>query len=260
MSSSRPSVAELRAVGQPPGLLDRRSGEHWAGRYYMRRVSPYVSWLAVRVGLSANAVTGVMIVLGLAGAGAVAVPHVAGAVAGAALIQVYLLLDCTDGEVARWRRTTSTRGAYLDRVGHYVVEASLMAGLGARASDWAEPAWVIVGLGAAVFVLVAKAETDLVDVARHHAGLGPVSDDAAVMVEPRMAAGRRLASYLPVHRIVHAVEASLLIVAAAVADAVAGSGSLAVTRGLTVAMASVAGLVAVLHLVSVLTSRRLTET
>ena len=32
---SRPSVAELRPVVHPPGVKDRRSGEHWMGRLYM---------------------------------------------------------------------------------------------------------------------------------------------------------------------------------------------------------------------------------
>ena len=35
----KPSVAELRPVVHPAGVKDRRSGEHWAGRLYMREVS-----------------------------------------------------------------------------------------------------------------------------------------------------------------------------------------------------------------------------
>jgi phosphatidylglycerophosphate synthase len=51
------------------------------------------------------------------------------------LIQAYLLLDCCDGEVARWRsHTSSVRGIYLDRVGHYLTEATLLAALGFRAA------------------------------------------------------------------------------------------------------------------------------
>ena len=45
------------------------------------------------------------------------------------LIQVYFLLDLCDGEVARWRRTTSITGVYLDRVGHYLVEAAAPVGV-----------------------------------------------------------------------------------------------------------------------------------
>ena len=35
-----PTIAELRAVTQPPSIFARDSGEHWAGRLYIRRVSP----------------------------------------------------------------------------------------------------------------------------------------------------------------------------------------------------------------------------
>ncbi|MGH3032893.1 MAG: CDP-alcohol phosphatidyltransferase family protein, partial [Gaiellaceae bacterium] len=42
---SLPSIAELRAVTQPEGLLERPGAEHWAGRLYMRRLSPYVTRL-----------------------------------------------------------------------------------------------------------------------------------------------------------------------------------------------------------------------
>ena len=45
---SRPSVAELRPVVHPPGVKDRRSGEHWAGRLYMRELSLRVDRLPGR--------------------------------------------------------------------------------------------------------------------------------------------------------------------------------------------------------------------
>lgn len=250
-------MREVRAAGQPPGLLDRRSGEHWAGRLYMRRLSPYVSWLAVRAGISANALTFLMIVVGLAGAGLIALPATAAALGGAALVQAYLLLDCSDGEVARWHRAESVRGVYLDRLGHYVVEAAVLVGAGARASDWGDPEWIILGLVGAIFALIQKAETDLVDTARHRAGLPPAADGATEMTTSGLARGRRLADYLPLHRITHAVEASLLLAVAAGADT--ALDGIPVTRGLVVAMVAVAGSVALLHLVSVLNSRRLAD-
>jgi hypothetical protein len=48
MPSSRPSVAEVRAVTQPAGVMERRSDEHWAGRLYMRRLTLQVIELALR--------------------------------------------------------------------------------------------------------------------------------------------------------------------------------------------------------------------
>src|SRR5437899_1830317 len=98
-----PSVAELRAATQPASIFARNSGEHWGGRLYMRRLSPYLTRQFLRLGLSPNAVTALMIPVGLAAAALVSIPSVFAAVGAALLIQLQLLLDCSDGEVARWR-------------------------------------------------------------------------------------------------------------------------------------------------------------
>ena len=127
---SGPSLAELRATGQPGSVTARRNEEHWAGRYYMRRLSPYGTWVFARLGWSPNAVTWLMIVIGVGAGAVVAAPGLATAIAAAVMIQVYLLLDCSDGELARWSRRTSVTGIYLDRIGHYLAEAALLAGLG----------------------------------------------------------------------------------------------------------------------------------
>src|SRR4051794_16017755 len=171
---SRPSVAELRPVAQPPGLLDRESGEHWAGRLYMRRLSPYVTTMFASTSVRPDTLTGLMILVGLVGAAVLVIPGLAAAIGAALLIQVYLLLDCSDGELARWRGTTSPRGVYLDRVGHYLVEAAFLVALGARAGEGAD-GWLALGLAAALGAILVKAETDLVDVARARYGAAPSS-------------------------------------------------------------------------------------
>lgn len=250
---ARPSIAELRAVCQPQEVLGRRSGEHWLG-HYMRRPSIFVTSAAVRLGMTANAVTAVMIVVGLAGAALFAVPGLIAAIAGALLVQTYLLLDCSDGEVARWRGTSSASGIYLDRVGHYVTEAALFVALGYRAGD-GDASWVIVGLATALLAVLVKAETDLVDVARARFGLAAAADESVEINARPLAAGRRLAEVIPIHRSLGAVEASLLAVTAAVVDQFLDG--IPVTRGLVVALLIVAAAMIVLHLVSILASSRL---
>ncbi len=161
----------------------------------MRRISPYGTWVFARLGWSPNAVTWLMIVMGV-GAGAVlAVGGLATAIAAAVMIQVYLLLDCSDGELARWSRRTSVSGIYLDRVGHYLAEAALLAGLGIRAQGQfaLSGGYVSAGLAAAICAILIKAETDNVIVARAKAGL-PVggSDTSATGVGADAAAGGTL--------------------------------------------------------------------
>ena len=42
-----PSIAELRVRTQPDSIFARNSGEHWAGKLYMRRLSPYMTRLLI---------------------------------------------------------------------------------------------------------------------------------------------------------------------------------------------------------------------
>jgi phosphatidylglycerophosphate synthase len=258
---SGPSLAELRAAGQPDSVTARRNEEHWAGRRYMRRLSPYGTWVFARLGWSPNAVTWLMIMIGVAAGAVAAVGGLATAVAAALMIQVYLLLDCSDGELARWSRRTSVTGIYLDRVGHYLAETALLAGLGIRAQGHYAlyGGYVSIGLAAAICAILIKAETDNVIVARAKAGLpGEPAAGADAALEPAhagLARARRLGSALRLHRIIQAVELSLLIVAAAVIDAL--RGGLAATRVLTVACLAVGVVMVAAHLAAVLASRRL---
>lgn len=265
MPSSQPSVAELRAVCQPPELVGRRSAEHWAGRLYMRRLSPYVTRLALRLPVTPNGWTVVMIAVGVAGAAILAVPGLLTAVLAAIAVQLYLLLDCVDGEVARWRQATSAAGVYLDRLGHYTVEAALLIALGVRVDGgYADlGGGTMLGLLAAVLALLSKVESDLVVVARTSAGLAATPDGAdkagdAERAAPRHAVlrdVRRVFALVPIHRIIGGIELSLLAVVAAIVDTITG-GTVG-SSALLIVVVAVGAIVAVGHPVSVLNSRRL---
>ncbi|KOX20869.1 CDP-alcohol phosphatidyltransferase family protein [Nocardiopsis sp. NRRL B-16309] len=254
---SKPSVAEVRAGGQPAGIKERVNEEHWAGRLYMRELSPYLSTFFVRLRVPPNPITYLMMAFGVLSGVVVAFGGLWSAVLAALFIQIYLLLDCSDGEVARYTGRTSVAGIYLDRIGHYVSEIALLIGLGVRAQgEWEAGGWVILGMAAALGVALIKAETDNVVVARAKAGLPEKISEAAM--RPRssgLSLARRLASALKVHRVIQAVELSLLIVVAAVVDAFLGD--LAATRVLVVACAFVGVVMSFAHFVSVLASRRL---
>ncbi|MCZ7415775.1 CDP-alcohol phosphatidyltransferase family protein [Streptomyces sp. WMMC897] len=257
----KPSVAELRPVVHPEGVKDRRSGEHWAGRLYMRELSLRCDRYLVNTRITPNQLTYLMVVAGVLAGAALLLPGLGGAILAALLIQLYLLLDCVDGEIARWRQQTSVTGVYLDRVGHYLAEAALLTGFGLRAADLfgteggANWMWAFLGGMAALGAILIKAETDLVDVARARSGLSAVRDEAAVPRSSGLAVARRAAAALKFHRLVGGVEASLLILLVAVVDAAAGG--LFWTRLGVAVLAAIAVLQTVLHLVSVLASSRL---
>jgi len=241
--SSRPSIAELRAATQPPGIFERNSGEHWAGKLYVRRVSPYATRLLL--GLHPNTVTWLMIGVGVAAGAVLAVDDALwAALAAFVLIQLQILLDCSDGEVARWQGISSPVGIYLDRLGHWLTETALPIGLGIGAG---RPE---LGLIAAVLQLVIKGESALVAVARLEAGL-PRLEDRADVVAPRpslLRALRRAAARAPFYRVFVAVEFTILAVVAAITG---------LTDELLSILVGAGAVTALLRLVAILTSDRL---
>ncbi|MFB7306916.1 CDP-alcohol phosphatidyltransferase family protein [Streptomyces sp. NPDC056192] len=256
----RPSVAELRPVVHPPGVKDRRSGEHWAGRLYMRELSLRVDRYLVNTKVTPNQLTYLMTVAGVLAAPALLVPGIPGALLGVLMVQLYLLLDCVDGELARWKQQFSLGGVYLDRVGAYLCDAAVLVGFGLRAADlWGNGRidwlWAFLGTLAALGAILIKAETDLVGVARHQGGLPPVKEAASEPRSSGMALARRAAGALKFHRLILCVEASLVILVAAVLDSV--RDDLFFSRLAVAVLAGIALLQTLLHLVSVLASSRL---
>ena len=224
----------------------------------MRRLSPYVTRLLIATPLSPSAVTALMIPVGLAAALSLSVPGLLGAIGAVLLAQTQLLLDCCDGEVARWRGTSSPLGVYLDRVGHYVAECGIAVAIGVRVNGGLglSGVWISAGLLLGLLVALNKVENDLVHVARHYAGMAQVRDaeDVRVPSGGLLRQARRIARFVPFHRVFHSIELSLLVLVAALVDlAVEG----AATRVLLAGLVAAAVVTVVGHLAAVLSSSRL---
>jgi phosphatidylglycerophosphate synthase len=271
--NSGPTIEELRTVTQPEHVRSRAAAEHWVAHVYLRQISPYLTRPLLAAGASANTVTWLMIAAAAAAAIATTWVGLAGAVLAA-------VLDCSDGEVARWRQTSSPVGVYLDRVGHYVAECGIALALGIRvarsggfgsgpqitAADsgaWAgllaalaDPA-LFLGAVLALLVALNKVENDLVHVSRGQAGMIAMKDAEPVRVPSAglIRSLRRVARILPFHRVFHSVELSLLVLAAAVVDAVADST--VATRSLLLGLVVAVAVTVVGHLAAVLNSARL---
>lgn len=264
---ARPSLDELRAVVQPPEILGRQNAEHWTGTLYMRRYSIHLTRLLVRTPISANGVTGLMIVAGIGAAAALLIPGLPGALLAALLAQLQMYIDCSDGEVARWRGVSSPAGVFLDKVGHYSAEGLIGLALGIRASgviggQESDPAeiWKYCFCGAFLmaWILFNKALNDMVHVARAFAGLNRLADSTeATQVSATSLVGRlrRLARFVPFHRILHSIELTLLAVAVALIALVCPP--LAAERVLVVVLAVATPLVTLGHVLAILASARL---
>ncbi|WP_411469355.1 CDP-alcohol phosphatidyltransferase family protein [Curtobacterium sp. ME26] len=216
--SARPSsIAELRAVAQPDEVRSRANAEHWTASLYLRDVSPYLTWLLLRTRVSANQVTGLMILVGWSVAAALLIPGIWGALLALVLGQLQMLVDCCDGEVARWRGTRSPAGVFLDKVGHYTTEGLIPIALGVRAATWpihgADWMWTTIGCALGLVIVLNKALNDMVHVARANAGLEKLVDRRDAGTVPsgrRLASLRKAARFLPFHRLYHSVELSIL--------------------------------------------------
>jgi phosphatidylglycerophosphate synthase len=242
-ATSKPSVAELRAAAQPPSIFARNSGEHWAGRLYVRKVSIHLTRALLNTPVTPNAMTVLMIVVGLGAAALLAIGGVLPAAGAVVLIQLQILLDCSDGELARWRRQFSPAGVYLDRLAHHVTETALPIGLGIGVD---EP---VLGLIAAVLSLLVRDEGDLVAVTRLELGLPKLADTAANAAPAGLLGhARRYLGAFPLFRAFIAVEASLLALFAA---------ALGETRTLLIALVAIGAFTAVTRPLAILSSRRL---
>lgn len=108
----------------------------------------------VRWGISANQITALSLVAGLAGGGEFMQGTYAGMVAGALWFLLANLLDECDGSVARATGSSSGWGSWFDTIVGCLVHAAFFASLGYGLSkQWAENLWTLLGslMAASVF-------------------------------------------------------------------------------------------------------------
>lgn len=256
------SLAQLRSVTQPPEVRTRANAEHWVAHLYLRNLSPYVTWVLLKTPITANGVTALMIFTGWAAAAALLIPGIWGPVLALILGQLQMLIDCCDGEVARWRKTKSPAGHFLDAVGHYTTEGLIPVALGLRAAGFAQGDtdinwfWVALGAFLAIIIIWNKALNDLVRVARAMSDL-PKLADAKGANAPRpgvVAKLRRLARFFPFHRIYHSVELTIIAFIAAVVGVFVGQ--LVISQVLVAILLPLSLLALIGHFMAIMTSSR----
>ena len=115
-------------------------------------ISPYSRYLArwcARRGLTPNQVTTASLLTALIAAGCAATGTRAGFVAAGVLLLCSFVLDCTDGQLARYSLQYSTLGAWLDATFDRAKEYAYYAGLALGAARGGDDVWAL-ALGAMV--------------------------------------------------------------------------------------------------------------
>ncbi|WP_019069708.1 DUF5941 domain-containing protein [Streptomyces hokutonensis] len=115
-------------------------------------ISPYSRYIArwcARRGLTPNQVTTASLLTALIAAGCAATGTRAGFVAAGVLLIASFVLDCTDGQLARYSLQYSTLGAWLDATFDRAKEYAYYAGLALGAARGGDDVWAL-ALGAMV--------------------------------------------------------------------------------------------------------------
>jgi len=144
MSDKRIPLSKLEHLCQKP---DHRRLGNWMARKVARPAALRVTRIVAPWGVSANTATLAAWVCGATAAAGFAWGTVWGWVFGAAMLQVWYLLDHVDGQLARLRGTASLDGVQLDYLMHHTINLLVPLGIGSGLFvARSEPIWAAAGL------------------------------------------------------------------------------------------------------------------
>jgi len=109
--------------------LANRANDGFFSVFFLRRFSKILTWVAVKIGATPNQVTIASFAIGLYAAFLFAQGDFWSILLGAVLLQVSIIVDCVDGELARYTRKFSEFGAWLDAITDRVKEYAVFLGL-----------------------------------------------------------------------------------------------------------------------------------
>jgi len=133
---ARAAAAQLNAVDEDRVRLDGavKRADGLFATCFVSPYSRYVARWAARRRLRPNAVTGMSVGLGVLAAVWFSAGSREGTILGASLLAAAFVLDCVDGQLARYVRDRTLFGAWLDAVGGRSAEFAVYAGLAAGAA------------------------------------------------------------------------------------------------------------------------------
>jgi len=109
--------------------LANRANDGFFSVFVLRKASKLLTWVAVKIGATPNQVTMASFAIGLYAAYLFAQGDLWSILIGAVLLQVSIIVDCVDGELARYTRKFSELGAWLDAITDRVKEYAVFLGL-----------------------------------------------------------------------------------------------------------------------------------
>lgn len=109
-------------------LADTGKQDNLYSRIFYRKLSPYLTYLFLKMGISAGTVTWLSVAMAFIGCFLISFSDMKVTVLGFIFLQLWYLLDHVDGEIARYTKTTSKEGMYLDFATHSLVHPIIYFG------------------------------------------------------------------------------------------------------------------------------------
>ena len=106
--------------------------------YVIRKFSFYPTWLFLKLGISANQATYISIAIGILGCALMAFGSYDVKIIGALLVNVWFIIDCVDGNIARCRKSFSRYGDFIDTLSGYIMYTLLFISVGIAAFNYSD--------------------------------------------------------------------------------------------------------------------------
>ena len=139
------ATEDIQGYDEDKVLLDSavKGSDGFFTTFFVSPYSKYIARWCARRGFTPNQVTTVSLGIGFAAAAAFATGERWGLVLGAVLLQLAFTTDCVDGQLARYTKTFSKLGAWLDSIFDRSKEYLAFAGLAIGASRAGDPVWLL---------------------------------------------------------------------------------------------------------------------
>jgi hypothetical protein len=122
--------------------LANRANDGFFSVFFLRKFSKLFTWAAVRLKMTPNQVTLISFAVGLYSAYQFSRGSFWSIFAGAFLLQLSIIIDCVDGELARYTRQFSQLGAWLDAITDRIKEYLVFFALAYGAAKDGRDLWI----------------------------------------------------------------------------------------------------------------------
>lgn len=122
------SIAELKRICHPEHKNEQ--ARRYIHLFMMRKVSIYLTWMLLHVSVTPNQISVLSLFVAILAGILLGTGRIAMALVGVFLIHFSQVLDCVDGEVARYKQQSSINGMLISWMASNILNAAKWFGLG----------------------------------------------------------------------------------------------------------------------------------